>query len=96
MWNRELEPQLQVTEQAWPAIVRDTEGFSFAYLKELFVASMMQWMTFAGAKSMDEILLDQTKRLREQMAKTEGPDKSKDEAKIKTVVKTRVWSRLLG
>jgi AAA+ superfamily predicted ATPase len=90
MWNRELEPRLQVSEQAWPAIVRNTEGFSFAYLKELFVASMMQWMTFAGAKSMDEVLLDQTKRLREQMAKKESGEEAK------SVVKTRIWSRLLG
>ena len=60
-------------------IVLQTDGFSFAYLKELFLSSMMQWMSVgsgsegsggdAGSgKSMDEIVLHQAKQLKAQMS----------------------------
>jgi len=32
----------RVSEGGAPEVVRETEGFSFAYMKELFVASMVQ------------------------------------------------------
>ena len=53
-------------KQFWK-VVRKTENFSFAYLKELFVASMAQWMSTGGNGSMDEVILAQAKLLRSQM-----------------------------
>jgi AAA+ superfamily predicted ATPase len=44
-WNEELQPEMRVTEPEPRAVVRQTELFSFAYLKELFVASMVQWVS---------------------------------------------------
>jgi len=64
-WNEELQPELRVTESGAAAVVRETENFSFAYLKELFVASMVQWMSAGG--SMDEVILAQVAQLRSQM-----------------------------
>lgn len=69
-WNAELQADLQVSEKAAAAVVKATAGFSFAYLKELFVASMVQWMSEGRTKSMDQVLLAQTEALRKQMKKT--------------------------
>ncbi len=56
-----------MSEKAVAEVVGATEGFSFAYLKELFIASMVQWVSEGRSKSMDQILLGQTDMLREQM-----------------------------
>jgi len=47
----------------------DLEGFSFAYLKELFLSSMMQWMSAGTCRSMDQVALQQALQLRAQMTK---------------------------
>jgi AAA+ superfamily predicted ATPase len=66
-WNCELQPEMRVSERGVAQVVSETHDFSFAYLKELFVASMIQWLTSGGSGSMDEVLLGQTKLLRDQM-----------------------------
>ncbi|HET7113535.1 MAG TPA: ATP-binding protein [Pyrinomonadaceae bacterium] len=76
-WNSNLQTDLQVSETGAALVVSATEGFSFAYLKELFVASMVQWMSDGRSKSMDAILLGQTQLLHEQM-KTKKRKKRKD------------------
>jgi DNA replication protein DnaC len=67
-WNSELQPELCVSDRAAPMIVAATEGFSFAYLKELFVASMVQWMSSGRSTSMDDVILAQVESLRAQMS----------------------------
>jgi SpoVK/Ycf46/Vps4 family AAA+-type ATPase len=66
-WNQELQMEMRVTERGAREVVKGTEGFSFAYLKELFVTAMVQWVTLGGNGSMDNVLLSQTKALRSQM-----------------------------
>ena len=66
-WNQDLQIEMRVTERGAREVVRGTEGFSFAYLKELFVTAMVQWITVGGKGSMDSVLLSQTKALRSQM-----------------------------
>lgn len=66
-WNSELQTELRVSDETVPLLVNETDGFSFAYLKELFVASMVQWMSTAGKTRMDEVILAQVKSLRQQM-----------------------------
>jgi len=66
-WNNELQTDLQVSEKGAARVVSITEGFSFAYLKELFVASMVQWISDGRGTSMDQVLLTQADLLREQM-----------------------------
>ena len=70
-WNEQLEVELRVSQTATATLVRETEGFSFAYLKELFVGSLAQWMVRPGGESMDKILLAQSRLLSGQM-KTEN------------------------
>jgi len=57
---------LRVSELVAVEVVQQTAGFSFAYLKELFLSSMMEWMR-TGKRSMDEIILRQVNQLSEQM-----------------------------
>ena len=66
-WNKELRSELRISEAAAARVISGTQGFSFAYLKELFVSSMAQWMTSGGNGSMDDVLLAQADLLRSQM-----------------------------
>ncbi len=77
-WNEDLQPELRVSEVGAHKVVSETEGFSFAYLKELFVAAMVQWMSCGGKGSMDEVIITQTALLREQM-NTKKKKKKKDQ-----------------
>lgn len=67
-WNGELQPEMRVTEKSVARVVSKTQDFSFAYLKELFVTSMIQWLSSGGSRSMDEVILGQTELLRGQMS----------------------------
>jgi AAA+ superfamily predicted ATPase len=67
-WNCELQPEMRVTEKSVARVVKETEDFSFAYLKELFVTSMIQWLSSDGSGRMDEVLIGQTALLRKQMS----------------------------
>jgi len=44
-WNKQLQPELRLSENGVGAVVQQTEDFSFAYLKELFVSATMHWMS---------------------------------------------------
>ena len=66
-WNTDLQVELRLAEPTLALVVKNTEGFSFAYLKELFVASMAQWMSNAGATQIGEVVLQQLELLRGQM-----------------------------
>jgi hypothetical protein len=44
-----------------------TAGFSFAYLKELFLSSKMRWIATPRQGTMEEVMVEQTGKLREQM-----------------------------
>jgi len=65
-WNMKLQPELRVSETVAIDVCKQTEGFSFAYLKELFLSSMMEWLAQAGGLSMDEIIPGQAVQLRDQ------------------------------
>ena len=78
-WYKKQQPELRLSERAAGAVVQQTENFSFAYMKELFVSATMQWMSNRGDMldspsgdqpndgSMDATILDQAARLRAQM-----------------------------
>jgi len=67
MWNTSLKPALQLSEEAALKISELTEGFSFAYLKELFLSSMMRWIAKPEQSSMDQVMAGQVNVLRDQM-----------------------------
>ena len=67
-WNCELQHEMRITEEGAARLVCRTQDFSFAYLKELLVASMVQSISSGGSRSMDEVILAQTDLLRKQMS----------------------------
>ncbi len=66
-WNTTLEPDLRLSDDGLAEIVTLTEGFSFAYLKELLVSSMMRWIADPLPGRMDSAMRTQTLLLREQI-----------------------------
>lgn len=78
LWNGSLEAELHLSDTALPRLVKQTKGFSFAYMKELFLSSMMEWMANPTNQGMDKIVSSRATVLRQQMkGKTE---KSKGKA----------------
>jgi ATP-dependent 26S proteasome regulatory subunit len=71
-WNQSLESELRLSEPSLPKLVEATDGFSFAYLKELFLSSMMQWMAESAREIMDAVMLNRVTVLREQMNSADG------------------------
>jgi hypothetical protein len=67
MWNVSLKPALQLSPERIGKLAELTVDFSFAYLKELFLSSMMQWITRPGQSTMEQVILDKVATLREQM-----------------------------
>jgi hypothetical protein len=66
-WNARLEAPLRLTDAGISQIANATDGFSFAYLKELAIAGTMAWMNDPG-RAMDDVMVAQVTGLREQMA----------------------------
>lgn len=66
-WNATLEPDLRLSFSGIAEIAALTDGFSFAYLKELFLSSMMRWIATPQAGRMDIAMRSQVGLLREQM-----------------------------
>jgi len=82
-WSARLKTELRLSAKGKDDVVRQTDGFSFAYMKELFVASMVQWMSSGGKTTMDEIIMAQVRMLRSQSnlkkIKTKKEKKGKDQ-----------------
>ncbi|HLJ57986.1 MAG TPA: ATP-binding protein [Chthonomonadaceae bacterium] len=74
-WNGALETELRLTEQEIDAVVEATTEFSFAYIKELFLSSLMRWISSGGSGRLASALVEQSVMLREQMiAAQAAPD----------------------
>lgn len=69
-WNQTLQPEMQVKTGEFTPLVQATEGFSFAYLKELFLSALMEWMAEQRPHSLGNILLQRAALLREQFTQT--------------------------
>jgi SpoVK/Ycf46/Vps4 family AAA+-type ATPase len=71
MWQRRLDASMRQGEkeesEVTDRLVEETDGFSFAYVKELFVSSMVRWMAGPRDRSIAPILFEQLATLRQQM-----------------------------
>jgi SpoVK/Ycf46/Vps4 family AAA+-type ATPase len=76
-----LHPKLRLSDEVIEKVVQQTENFSFAYLKELFLSTTMQWMSTraltiesepdhssADQSSLETSILEVAKLLRTQMS----------------------------
>jgi hypothetical protein len=66
-WNGRLDAQMRVDEAELARLAEHTAGFSYAYVKELFVSSMVRWMATKAEGAMKRILGEQLELLRAQM-----------------------------
>lgn len=67
LWNGTLRPALRLSDGAIAELARATQGFSFAYLKELFLGATMAWVNQATPAAMDAVIFAQADLLRAQM-----------------------------
>src|SRR5262249_30867102 len=68
LWNAGLQPALRLDDVGMEEIAGLTEGFSFAYLKELYLSSMMRWIHTREEGEMGAVMRAQAAVLREQMS----------------------------
>ncbi len=66
-WNERIAAEMRIGAAEVDALVAGSDGFSFAYLKELYVSSMMRWMVDQKPGAMPAILAEQLGTLRVQM-----------------------------
>jgi AAA+ superfamily predicted ATPase len=66
-WNDRLKTAMQLSPEAIIQIAIATEGFSFAYLKELFLSSMVRWIGTMETMKIEEIMVSQIAILQAQM-----------------------------
>ncbi len=74
-WNQTLQLELRLTDEEELKIAECADGFSFAFLKELFLSAMMKWLVDrcpdqSGA-GMGEALLEQAAVLRKELNKSD-------------------------
>lgn len=89
-WNGSLEPELRLSEPTLAKLAKATDGFSFAYLKELFLSSMMHWMAQSGNERMDGVMLSRVAVLREQMISADGKKGKKGKKKVRKAAACRL------
>jgi ATP-dependent 26S proteasome regulatory subunit len=75
--NAGLEPALKLSDAEIAELAVITEDFSYAYLKELVLSSMMKWISGSGSLSMASAMRSQLESLKVQMQTPEpeaGPN----------------------
>jgi ATPase family associated with various cellular activities (AAA) len=70
LWNGKFKPVMRLSDAAVTQIAEMTDGFSFAYLKELILSSMMHWMGTMETGAMEKSMISQVAVLRQQMNST--------------------------
>jgi hypothetical protein len=65
--NETLEEELRLSPADVACLAEATGGFSYAYLKELFLSAMMDWIRSKGERPMVEVMLSQVETLLQQM-----------------------------
>jgi len=68
MWNEQMQAETRLSEAGLDQVADHTGGFSFAYLKELFLSSMMRWINEPRPGGMDMVMLEQADALCLQMS----------------------------
>lgn len=69
-WSAQLAAEMILSDDAADFCARETNGFSFAYLKEATLSAIMQWINAPGlSQTMDDVLSERIRVLRAQMTK---------------------------
>jgi SpoVK/Ycf46/Vps4 family AAA+-type ATPase len=70
-WTERLDPHLKLTQEQHASLVEGTDGFSFAYLKELCLSTLLRWMKQRPTDGLYPIFSSQLEVLRAQMRSEE-------------------------
>jgi SpoVK/Ycf46/Vps4 family AAA+-type ATPase len=70
LWNAQLREAMRLSDEDANTIAAQTEGFSFAYLKELVLSSMMHWINRPHPGEFGAVVREQIEPLRAQMTHT--------------------------
>lgn len=90
LWNKRLRDPMKLDADGLNQLVGMTEGFSFAYLKELVLSSIMRWIEEAVPGSMPAVCAAQVDTLREQMASAPEEYKPPSEDEISPAMARRM------
>lgn len=71
-WSRASRDEARLADSALEALSGATEGFSYAYLKELVLSALVRWISDARTAPLSEVLAGQVGSLREQMQSALG------------------------
>lgn len=82
MWNASLNESLRLSEEGMQKLSELTDGFSYAYLKELFLSAMMRWIGEAEQGTMEPTMVDQIEVLRTQMVSAASMPEPEGEPQI--------------
>jgi AAA+ superfamily predicted ATPase len=82
MWNDTLKDGMRLSDSAVTQIAELTDGFSFAYLKELCVSSMIRWMAAMEPGAMEKMMISQVAGLREQMISATSETAKSDSSEL--------------
>jgi AAA+ superfamily predicted ATPase len=66
-WNARLRPALRLNDAGIARVVELTHEFTFAYIQEVFVSSMMRWMATRDSIGILSVAVEQIELLRAQM-----------------------------
>ncbi|MCB9594523.1 MAG: ATP-binding protein [Sandaracinaceae bacterium] len=67
-WRDRLEGDTALGQETLDQVAETTEGFSYAYLKELVFSSLVGWMSHGRARPLDDVIVEQVGELTRQMA----------------------------
>ena len=73
-WNEQVEATMRLPKATLAEAVSRTEGYSFAYLKELWLSSMMRWISNPQKEDMYVVFTAQIDVLRVQMQADPGDE----------------------
>lgn len=63
-----LDSDLRLSEEGEARVSEATDGYSYAYLRELYLSAMMRWISRPRERSIEELMIEQCAVLRSQMA----------------------------
>ena len=69
-WNTTFEPPLQMSAEEIAELASRTQGFSFAYLKELVLSALMRWADTSEEPQMVTVMSEQVELLQRHMTPT--------------------------
>ncbi|MBX3207162.1 MAG: ATP-binding protein [Labilithrix sp.] len=72
-WRERLDSAMAISDEEAELLTTKTDGFSFAYLKELFLSAMIRWMSTQQPGAMFAQLQSQLETLCEQMRTEPNP-----------------------